>query len=152
MKTAAVLTVAVVANSLGNVCLSKGMRGFAAEAGGGAWAISIVRHAVTDPWVIVGVLLLVIFLSCYLMALSWADLSFVLPATAPAYILTAIFSKVFLNEVISAPRWAGTFLIVAGTCLVARTYTPRAGTVPKESSAAPEELLPGTETGRRARR
>jgi uncharacterized membrane protein len=71
-----------------------------------------------------GVALLIVFLAAYMAALSWADLSFVLPATAPAYILTEILAKVYLHEVISPMRWAGTFLIVMGTCLVARSFSP----------------------------
>jgi drug/metabolite transporter (DMT)-like permease len=122
MKTAVVLTIAVLANSLGNVFLSKGMQGFDAESVSAAgWLPQAARHVFTNPWMMAGVLLLIVFLSAYLSALSWADLSFVLPATAPAYILTAILAAVFLNETISPARWAGTLLIVAGTSIVART-------------------------------
>ena len=122
MKTAVVLTIAVLANSLGNVFLGKGMQGFAADSVSAAgWLPQVARHVFTNPWMIAGVLLLIVFLSAYLTALSWADLSFVLPATAPAYILTAVLAVIFLNETISPARWAGTFLIMAGTFLVART-------------------------------
>jgi uncharacterized membrane protein len=53
--------------------------------------------------------------------LSWADLSYVLPVTSIGYVLTAIAGRVFLNEDISAIRWAGTLFIVAGTALVGLT-------------------------------
>jgi drug/metabolite transporter (DMT)-like permease len=122
MKTAVVLTIAVLANSLGNVFLSKGMQGFDADGVSAAgWLPQAARHVFTNPWMIAGVVLLIVFLSAYLSALSWADLSFVLPATAPAYILTAVLAVIFLNETISPARWAGTLLIMAGTFLVART-------------------------------
>lgn len=142
MKTVLVLTAAIVTNALGNVCLSKGMRGFEASEGSGSGGFAqLVWHAASEPWVILGVLLLVIFLACYLAALSWADLSFVLPATAPGYILTAILSSIFLQETISPARWAGTFLIVAGTWLVARTYTERTAPAPGVAPAAPSVPL-----------
>jgi drug/metabolite transporter (DMT)-like permease len=124
MKTPVVLSVAVVANSVGSVCLSKGMKTFQPpDAQGAAWLLQASAQVVSNPWVILGIFLLVIFLACYMAALSWADLSFVLPATAPGYILTAILARIFLQEEISPLRWAGTVLIVTGTWLVARTYS-----------------------------
>lgn len=131
MKTAIVLSVAVVANSVGSVFLSYGMKTFPAlDATGPAWLFQATAQVLSNPWIIVGILLLITFLAAYMAALSWADLSFVLPATAPGYILTAILSRVFLEEQISPLRWAGTILIVAGTWLVARTYSPYSASVP----------------------
>ena len=125
MKTPVVLSVAVVANSVGSVCLARGMKSFPAlDSTGPAWLLAAAAQVLSNPWIIVGILLLIIFLAAYMAALSWADLSFVLPATAPGYILTAILSSLFLEEQISPLRWAGTILIVAGTWLVARTYSP----------------------------
>lgn len=135
MKTAFVLAVAVLANSFANICLSKGMKqyGYAPPLGGN-WLLETGRHMVSNGWLIAGLVLLVIFLAAYLTALSWADLSFVLPATAPVYLLTAGLSRVFLHEDVSPARWAGTALIVAGTWLVARTYS-----VPAPSCAVPDQ-------------
>ncbi len=123
MKTVVVLAVAIVANTLGNLCLSMGMKQFGVAEPGVAWVIQTGFHVVSNPWLILGVLFLLVFLAAYLTALSWADLSFVLPATAPAYLLNAALSKFFLHESISPTRWAGTILIVTGTWLVARTYS-----------------------------
>jgi len=144
MKTAVVLTIAILANSLGNVFLSEGMRHFPpASASVLGWLIQAASHVITSPWMIAGVSLLIVFLAAYLAALSWADLSFVLPATAPAYILTAVLAVTFLHEAISPARWAGTILIVAGTVLVARSYTAPAAPGAwngrsAESAAAPK--------------
>ena len=124
MKTPVVLSVAVLANSLGSVCLGKGMKNFQAPGTAGVgWLLEAAAQVLFNPWIILGILLLFVFLGAYLSALSWSDLSFVLPATAPGYILTAIFSRIFLHEEISPTRWAGTALIVAGTWLVARTHS-----------------------------
>lgn len=130
MKTAAVLTIAILANSLGNLFLSRGMQDFRPAAAEDSWLGLAAAHVVSNPWMIAGVLLLIVFLSSYLAALSWADLSFVLPATAPAYILTALLARYFLNEAISPLRWAGTTLIVIGTCMVARTGSSAPREVP----------------------
>jgi len=124
MKTVVVIAVATLANSFGNLCLSIGMKQIgAAQPMGLAWIVGTGFHVVTNPWMILGVLLLLVFLAAYLTALSWADLSFVLPATAPGYLINAGLSKIFLHESLSLTRWAGTVLIVIGTWLVAKTYT-----------------------------
>jgi drug/metabolite transporter (DMT)-like permease len=131
MKTAVVLTIAILANSIGNLLLTLGMRGFdgaAPTAAGRLWRMA--GHAVSDPWMIGGVILLIVFLSSYMTALSWADLSFVLPATAPAYILTVFLARIYLQEDVTVARWAGTVLIVAGTALVARSFSSADHSVP----------------------
>jgi uncharacterized membrane protein len=128
MKTAVVLTIAILANAAGNLLLTIGMRDFDSSAPSAlAWLFRTAGHVVSDPWMIAGVLLLIVFLSAYMMALSWADLSFVLPATAPAYILTVFLAKIYLEEAVTPARWAGTTLIVVGTFLVARSFKDSGG-------------------------
>jgi drug/metabolite transporter (DMT)-like permease len=140
MKTAVVLAVAVLANSFGNLCLSIGMKQIGtARPLGVAWLLGTGFHVVSNGWMILGVVLLLIFLAAYLTALSWADLSFVLPATAPAYLINAGLSKFFLHESVSLTRWAGTVLIVTGTWLVARTYTS-APSSPPATTPEPKEI------------
>lgn len=129
MKIAVVLTISILANSIGNLLLTIGMRQVdAVVPPGESWLRHTAGHVITNPWMIGGVILLIVFLSAYMTALSWADLSFVLPATAPAYILSALLAQRFLHETISPMRWAGTALIVAGTCLVARSGIGSRGT------------------------
>jgi drug/metabolite transporter (DMT)-like permease len=75
--------------------------------------------AVLNPWVAAGILLLLAFFSCYLSALSWADLTYVLPATSLAYVLVALVGHFRLHEEISPTRWLGIALIAAGVGFVA---------------------------------
>src|SRR5438105_13547382 len=51
-----------------------------------------------DPWVILGVVTLICFFSCYIASLSWADLTFIMPATSFGYVLTALLSAMVLPE------------------------------------------------------
>jgi drug/metabolite transporter (DMT)-like permease len=51
-------------------------------------------------------------------ALSWADLTYVLPATSLGYVLLALIAKFFLHEQVSATRWLGIGLISAGVGFV----------------------------------
>jgi drug/metabolite transporter (DMT)-like permease len=82
--------------------------------------------ALRTPWVLSGVLLLLVWTGCYLTALSWADLTFVLPATSLAYVAVAFLSRFWLHERISLGRWAGIALITAGVGFVTQgpAYTP----------------------------
>jgi uncharacterized membrane protein len=142
MRLAVVLTVAIIANCLGNLFLSQGMKQYGRSPDlGGGWLLETAHHVVTNGWLIAGVVLLIIFLSAYLTALSWADLSFVLPATAPAYLLTAGLSSVFLHEKVSFTRWVGTLLIVTGTWLVSRTAASSAPALAAAETAAPGAAL-----------
>ena len=83
--------------------------------------------ALRTPWVMAGVLLLLIFFASYLTALTWADLTFVLPATSFAYVALALLSRFWLQEQISTARWLGIALITAGVGFVTQgpAYTPR---------------------------
>jgi drug/metabolite transporter (DMT)-like permease len=52
-------------------------------------------------------------------ALSWADLTFVMPATAFGYVVVALLSRFWLHEHLSVYRWAGIALIVCAVGFVA---------------------------------
>ncbi len=55
----------------------------------------------------------------YMTALSFADLSYVLPATALSYVIMVLLSIFWLHEHVSPRRWSGVALIVLGVGLVA---------------------------------
>ena len=76
--------------------------------------------ALATPWVLAGVLLLLVFFASYLTALSWADLTYVLPASSLAYVGIAFLSRFWLHEQLSLSRWLGIVLITAGVGFVAR--------------------------------
>ena len=79
-----------------------------------------VVSAVLNPWVAIGILLLLAFFASYMNALSWADLTYVLPATSLGYVLLALVAKFALHEQISLLRWLGIALISGGVGFVAR--------------------------------
>ena len=78
-----------------------------------------VVFAVLNPWIAIGILLLLAFFATYMTALSWADLTYVLPATALAYMLLALVAKFVLHEQVTPLRWLGIALITAGVGFVA---------------------------------
>jgi len=75
--------------------------------------------AILNPWVAVGILLLLGFFASYMNALSWADLTYVLPATSLGYVLLALVAKFALHEQVSPLRWLGIALISGGVGFVA---------------------------------
>ena len=75
--------------------------------------------AILNPWVTAGILLLLAFFACYMSALSWADLTYVLPATLLGYVLVALIAHFSFHEEISPTRWLGIALIAAGVGFVA---------------------------------
>ena len=75
--------------------------------------------AVANPWVAIGILFLLAFFAAYMNALSWADLTYVLPATSLGYVLLALVAKFALHEQVSPMRWIGIALISGGVGFVA---------------------------------
>lgn len=108
----------VLFNAVGNLSLAWGMRHIPQ-----AMALNPIDYvrAMTNPYVALGIILLICWLLMRMTLLSWADLSFVLPLTGIGYILAAVFGKLFLGESVTAPHWLGTILIFAGTAMVGST-------------------------------
>jgi drug/metabolite transporter (DMT)-like permease len=78
-------------------------------------------RAILNPFVALGIVLLVLWMLTRMALLSWADLSFVLPLTAVGYILAAVLGRLFLNESITAAHWIGTILIFGGAAMAGTT-------------------------------
>lgn len=111
-----VLVAVVIFAACGDVFLGRGMRDFGPVTSSN-WhlLLSVFRN----PWILTGIAFLLGFFGTYVTALSWADLTFVLPATALSYVLMALLAKVFLHESISLEHWLGIGLITAGVGFVA---------------------------------
>ncbi len=109
---------------------------------------SSVIFAVWNPSVALGILLLLGFFISYTTALSWADLTYVLPATSLGYVLLALIARFFLHEQITPARWIGILLISAGVGFVtqgpALTHHPRHEESPARRSI-PESIAAKSE-------
>ena len=111
-----VLVFIMLGASVGDAMLSKGMRQVGPV---DPMHPGILLHALTSPWVVGGIAVLISFMGSYMTALSWADLTFVQPATAFGNVVTAFIGRLWLHEVISPLRWLGIALIVVGVGFVA---------------------------------
>jgi drug/metabolite transporter (DMT)-like permease len=117
LRKFATLAGVVIFGSLGDVCLKHGMSAFP-QITLANWPI--LFHAIFSPKVALGIALLIAFFACYLSSLSFADLTYVLPATSVGYIGMAFLARFVLHEQISPMRWAGILLIALGVGFVAR--------------------------------
>jgi drug/metabolite transporter (DMT)-like permease len=115
-KTIVVLIPVIFAQATGNVFLSMTMK----EIGGSNWLVLLSR-AVESPALWFGTALLTFSFILFASALSWADLSFVVPAVSLEVVVNVMFANYFLNEVVSLTRWAGVLLISGGVILVLRS-------------------------------
>ena len=112
-----ILGLVAVCAPLGDSCLSRGMTGLPAIS---LFHPATLIAAVFTPWIAFGIALLIGFFASFLTALSWADLTFVLPATAFGNVIVALLSHYWLHETISLERWAGIALITLGVGFVAQ--------------------------------
>ena len=129
-KTYVLLFLLVLLGSVGNTVLSKGMK----DAGDldishlPALAAGAAR-VLTSGTIWLGIALMLGFMVCHMLVLSWADYSFVMPFSAIAYALVPLLAYLFLHEQVSTARWAGIALIVLGVVLINRT--PHRTTAPR---------------------
>jgi drug/metabolite transporter (DMT)-like permease len=112
-----ILGLVAVCAPLGDTCLSRGMTAMPAITL--AHPATLVA-AVFTPWIAVGIAFLIGFFASYLTALSWADLTFVLPATAFGNMIVEILSRFWLHEAVSWQRWLGCILITVAVGFVAQ--------------------------------
>ena len=101
--------------SIGDSLLSRGMK----QLGNISLNhLSDVVLAVINPSVALGILLLLGFFASYMTALSWADLTYVLPATSLGYVVLTLIAKFYLHEAVTTTRWIGILLISAAVGFV----------------------------------
>ena len=119
MLTALMVLMVVFSNAAGDVLLTRGMKQV-----GDVSALSLLELLRTIKRIagnlnfILGVACLAVSFFSFLTVLSWANLSFVVPATAIVYVVTVLGAKFFLREQIDRMRWAGTLLVCFGVALI----------------------------------
>jgi drug/metabolite transporter (DMT)-like permease len=127
------MILAVVAVTVGDLIMSRAMRGLGPltiDSLGKWWDGQVGFSKVlgdvydvgwkifTQPLVWAAIGFMLTFLVLWMIALSWSDLTFVMPLTALTYVLNAVLVGPALGEHVSALRWLGTLLIALGVVLV----------------------------------
>jgi len=122
LKTSILVAVLIVLNSAGNFFFGLGMERIGALHG---WSMAALRSAFvavfSSVWIWLGIVSMLLFLAALMMVLSWADFSYVLPATASMYAVVPLLGHFVLGERVTGLRWMGVALICLGVAFVART-------------------------------
>ncbi|HYL64774.1 MAG TPA: EamA family transporter [Candidatus Methylomirabilis sp.] len=122
LKTYCMILIMVLFGPLGNTLLGKGMKNVGSAAN---WTPSQLPHVflqvLISPYVWLGVGSLLTFFVAYMLILSWADFSYVQPASSVAYLVVALLGYFYLGERITVLRWAGIAVICLGVLVVGNT-------------------------------
>jgi hypothetical protein len=130
IKTYLLISLMVVFGPLGNVLLGKGMKRIGAvELGTASGALGVLERILTSGTIWLGIGSLITFFVAYILVLSWADYSYVQPASAVAYGMVALLAHFMLREVVTPMRWMGVLLICLGVLVVG--HTPPRTTEPR---------------------
>jgi drug/metabolite transporter (DMT)-like permease len=107
---------------LGDVLLSKGMKSLGVIPN---WSFAVLAHLFvgifTSGMIWLGIACLIGFFIAYTLVLTWADYSFVQPASSFSYGVVALLGHFMLGEVIRPMRWAGILVICCGVLIVGHT-------------------------------
>jgi drug/metabolite transporter (DMT)-like permease len=109
----------VVSGTGGELCVSRAMKqvgevkDFRPQA-----IIRVILRALRVGWMWAGVSMMAIAFFSLLGALSFLNVSFVVPVTALSYVAGALGAVFFLRERVSRRRWLGVFLVSLGVTLV----------------------------------
>lgn len=119
MRTVLFLAIVVLAGTGGEIAATHAMKRlgevkeFAPRV-----VLGVLGRAFRLGWMWVGMGLMTLAFFSLLALLSWADVSFVVPATALSYVVGALGAKLLLGEYLGPMRWAGILLVTIGVAIV----------------------------------
>ena len=109
----------VFAGTGGELCVSRAMKTVGEVKDFRPRAIAgVILRALRVGWMWAGVSMMALAFFSLLGALSFLNVSFVVPVTALSYVAGAVGAVSFLRERVSPRRWAGVFLVSLGVTLV----------------------------------
>jgi uncharacterized membrane protein len=121
-KTYALIALIAVFAPLGNVLLGKGMKNVGSAKN---WApselLQILGRICSSGYIWLGIAALLTFFVAYMLVLTWADYSYVQPASSFSYAVTGVLGYALLGEMVSPLRWLGIAVICAGVFVVGHT-------------------------------
>ena len=124
LKTYLLILVMILAGPLGNLMLSKGMKNIGkitTRISSPVDLAHVLARILSSGTIWLGIASLLTFFVAYMLVLSWADYSYVQPASAIAYGVVALLATLLLDEVVSPLRWAGIAIICLGVFVVGHT-------------------------------
>jgi len=123
LKTYVFIFLIVIFAPLGNTLLGKGMKGIGELTDWSpAGLFQMLIRISTSGYIWLGIASLLAFFVAYMLVLTWADYSYVQPASSFSYAVVAILSYWLLGETVSPRRWLGILVICVGVLIVGRTH------------------------------
>jgi drug/metabolite transporter (DMT)-like permease len=122
-KTYLLILIMVIFGPVGDVLLRDGMRRTGKLT---TWAPAGIFHffvrTFTSGTIWLGIGSLVVFFVAYMLVLSWADFSYVQPASTLSYGVVALMGYFLLGETVSPVQWTGVGIICLGVFVVGNTH------------------------------
>ena len=122
LKTIPLILISIVLGPLGTVFLGKAMkRAGSVNSGRILDLVPIAFRVLMSGYIWLGIGCLLAFFIVHMLLLTWADYSYVQPATSLSYLSITLLSYLVLGEAISPLRWLGVTVICLGVFIVGRT-------------------------------
>jgi drug/metabolite transporter (DMT)-like permease len=133
LKTIPLILISIILGPLGNVLLGKAMKGVGSLNSVRILDLApIVPRILMSGYIWLGIACLLGFFTAHMLLLTWADYSYVQPASSLSYVSIATLSYFVLGEAISPLRWLGVAVICVGVFVVGRTSPSTTG-APKDA-------------------
>lgn len=116
------ILVVVLASVAGDVLLSRAMKkvGDVGQLWRRSGPFTVAGRILSRPSFLLGILMMAVAFFSLLLALSWADVSLVAPASASlTFVGNAVAAKIFLHERVDHRRWIAALCVAGGVVLLA---------------------------------
>ena len=122
MREAILFLVIITAGTGGELCVTRAMKDIGeVHDFRPAALLRFMRRAFLVGWMWIGIAMMTVAFFALLAALSFENVSFVVPVTALSYGAGAVGAMLFLRERISLQRWVGVLIVCAGVTIVLLT-------------------------------
>ena len=119
LKILIILFIGLIFESTGIVLLKKGMATVGEVKMTSVGEIfRAVKAGVTNVKILGGVFFEALFFVCLLIMMAKSDISFIWPLTGLSFVFSTFAAMWFLGETVSAMRWIGVLMIVAGSVVI----------------------------------
>jgi len=112
----------VLTSTTGDVLLSRAMKqvGDVGKLFRRSGWLTVLGRTLRNPNFLLGILAMAAAFYSLLFALSWGDVSLVVPAAASlTFVANAVAARIFLREQVDQRRWVAALLVAAGVVLLA---------------------------------
>jgi uncharacterized membrane protein len=121
VKTLFMVSAMVVCATIGDLLLKRGMMRIGAVELTPSGLLRAFHLTLASGTIWLAIFFLIGFMLTNMTVLSWADYSYVMPASAFGYAVVTFVGMVVLGESVTPRRWFGVALICLGVVLVGQT-------------------------------